>query len=148
MIWWRWDEKEKCWRPTLVPPAAAIDVGAMARLIPAGTRRWALLASGGVTVNGRPCLPMEILEDRDEVCVAGERYSFGALSPPEVITIGGDDRRIRCARCLDRLRDGDPVVRCPRCRAHHHASCWRYDVHCQKCECPTDGALWTPDSLN
>jgi hypothetical protein len=46
------------------------------------------------------------------------------------------------------LRDGDQIVRCPRCRAHHHAACWTYDVRCQKCDCPTGDAHWVPDSLN
>lgn len=149
MVWWRWDDESRCWRPTLVTLDAPFRVSDFARLIPlTGTRRWALLAGRGARVNGLPCLPMEILDDRDEVYIAGECYYFSAQSPPEVVTCAGDKKKIRCARCLGRLVDGDQIVRCPGCRAHHHASCWTYDVRCQKCPFPTDGRLWVPNSLN
>jgi hypothetical protein len=148
VIWWRWDENDKCWRPTLVPSESAFRVSDEAQLIPVGARGWALLAADGVKVNGLPCLPIEILVDRDEVYVAGAHYCFSQLSPPEVVAFVSDKKSIRCARCLERLVDGDQIVRCPSCRAHHHATCWTYDARCQKCPLPTDGAVWIPDSLN
>ena len=148
MIWWRWDDKGKCWQASLVPSEAPFRVSDEARLIPVnGTRRWALLAGDGARVNGLPCLPIEILDDRDEVCIAGQRYLFCGQSPPEVVTFSSD-KKIRCARCLGRLVEGDQIVRCPRCRAHHHAPCWPYDARCQKCTFPTDGPPWVPEPLN
>ena len=149
MIWWRWNVEGTCWQPTLVPPDAPFRVGDEARLIPvSGTRRWALLARDGAKVNGLPCLPFEILEHQDEVRIAGERYCFSAQTAAEVVTFVGTHKKIRCARCLGRLADGAPIVRCPRCGAHHHAPCWTYDTRCQKCPSPTDEALWIPESLN
>ena len=149
MIWWRWDDDGMCWRPSLVPPDSAFSIGDTARLIPvAGARRWALLAGDDARVNGLPCLPLEILDDHDEVRIAGERYYFSAQSPPEVVTFADETKKVRCARCLGRLAGGDQIVRCPGCRAHHHAGCWTYDTRCQKCATPTDGRLWVPESVN
>ena len=148
-MWWSWDKDGGCWRPKLVPPDAPFGVNGRATLFPLnGARRWALLARAGARVNGVPCLPIRILADRDEVAIAGEHFCFSMQSPPEVVGFRGVTKRIRCARCLGRLGDGDQIVRCPGCGAHHHAPCWTYDTHCQKCEFPTDGTSWVPDPLN
>jgi hypothetical protein len=148
MIWWRWDDDGQCWRPTLVPPAPHV-LDSAATLIPlSGARRWALLVRGDARVNGRPCLPFEILDHQDEVRIAGERYCFSAQSPAEVVTFADGNTRIRCARCLGRLADGDRIVRCPDCGAHHHQSCWTYDTRCQKCPSSTADAMWVPEPLN
>lgn len=149
MLWWQWDDEARCWRPTLVRPAVSLHLNGHARLVPlSDARRWALLASDGATVNGVPCLPLEVLDDRDEVSIAGARYVFSAHAPAEVAAFASEGKTIRCARCLGLLVDGDQVVRCPACRAHHHASCWSSGARCQKCPLLTDGALWVPGPLN
>jgi hypothetical protein len=149
MIWWRWDDDGRCWRPTLVRPDAAWRLGNGATLIPlSGSRRWALLARNGARVNGLPCLPCAVLNHQDEVRISGERYCFSGQTPVEVVTFGDGHKKIRCARCLGRLGDGDRIVRCPRCRAHHHAGCWTYDARCPRCSSPTDDTIWVPDPLN
>lgn len=149
MIWWRWDDHGKCWRPTLVPPDVPYRLGDDARLIPVpGSRRWALLVGNGARVNGLPCLPFEVLDHRDEVRIAGGRYCFSAQTPAEEVAFVDQNKKIRCTRCLGHLANGDRIVRCPRCRAHHHAACWTYDTRCQKCPAATDDALWVPESLN
>jgi hypothetical protein len=149
MMWWRWDDEASCWQPTLVPPTGPFEVSRGARLIPVRSgRRWALLADSTARVNGLPCLPLEVLDDRDEIRVSGEHFVFSTHSPPEVVSVTDSTRKMRCARCLGGLVEGDPIVRCPNCRAHHHASCWTYDVRCQKCSCPADGAPWVPPPLN
>ena len=153
MMWWRWNEDDKCWQPTLVPPRAPFSVNDHARLIPINdARHWALLSAGAAaSVNGRPCLPIEILDDRDEVRLAGEHFCLSTESPAEVVafdTATSARKTIRCARCQGDLVEGDPIVRCARCRAHHHASCWSYDTRCLKCGLPTSGAPWAPEPLN
>jgi hypothetical protein len=148
MIWWRWDSQQGCWQPTAVRQREPLDVNGGARLVPvAGGRRWGLLVGGNATVNGRAALPLEILDDRDEIGIGGERHSFGAQSPAEVVAFG-QAGNVRCARCLGRLGDGDRVVRCPDCTAYHHAPCWTYDAGCQKCGFLTHAALPVPDPLN
>jgi hypothetical protein len=149
VIWWRWDKEERCWKETAVSPSASFRVDAEACLISVGRgQQWALLSGPRATVNGLPCLPLEILPDRDEVSIAGEHYCFSEHAAATALAFAGDHRRIRCARCLGRLVDGDQIVRCPRCRAHYHATeCWTYDARCQKCSCPTTHAAWVPDDL-
>jgi hypothetical protein len=148
MIWWRWDAERKCWQPMIVPPAGPVDVAGGARLIPVGGKRWALIAGKGVRLNGLVPLPIEVLGDRDEIRIGDQYYAFGAQSPPEPVAFRGHKKEVRCARCLGRLADGTEIVRCPACHAYHHASCWTYDTHCQKCPFPTAGNPWTPASLN
>jgi hypothetical protein len=150
MIWWQWDDDGKCWRPTLVPPHGPWHLAERtAVVIPVtGTRRWALLAHDDAKVNGLPCLPFEVLDDQDEVRIAGKQYCFSSQTPAEVVAFVDENKNIRCARCLGRLVEGDRIIRCPGCRAHHHASCWSYDTKCQKCPSRTDDILWVPESLN
>jgi hypothetical protein len=148
VIWWHWDNEGNSWQPAILGRNAPFSVGDAAEVVPVpGTRHWALLAHHGAKVNGLPCLPIEVLADRDEVHIEREHYCFSAQAPPEVVTFDGR-KAVRCARCLGRLAGGDQVVRCSGCLAHHHASCWTYHVRCQKCESPTDGRLWVPDVLN
>lgn len=153
MMWWHWDKDDKCWRATLVPPRAAFDVGHRSRVLPfGGAHHWALLTTDpSATVNGRACLPFEVLNDRDEISLAGERFSLSEQSPAEVVAFDAKTnatKKLRCPRCLSGLVDRDQIVRCPRCGAHHHASCWSYDAQCQKCGLPTSASAWIPDPLN
>jgi hypothetical protein len=145
---WQWDKEKRRWRALQLPADTPMGVPGGAQFIPlARGRQWALLARNGAKVNGLPCLPLEILEDRDEVRIDGEHYCFSAQATAAVVSFGPAPRRIRCARCLGRLAAGDRIVLCPRCSAHHHASCWTYDARCQKCPCPTTHTAWMPDDL-
>lgn len=148
MTWWSWDKEARCWRSSLVHANAPFGVNGHARLIPLnGTRRWALLARDGVRVNGRPCLPIQILGDRDEIAIDEEHFCLSLQSPPAVVEFRANTKNIRCARCLGRLKDGDEIVRCPGCGAHHHGACWTYDARCQQCTFRTDGSAWVPDPV-
>lgn len=152
MMWWRWNSDQKCWQPTLVPPDAAFVVSDHTRLLPVSSgRHWALLtADRAASVNGRPCLPIEILDDRDEVRLDGEHFCLSTQSPADVVAFDAapNAKKICCAKCLSHLAHGDRIVRCPNCHSHHHASCWSCDSRCLKCGLPTSGALWAPDPLN
>jgi hypothetical protein len=153
MTWWRWNNEEKFWQPTLVPPDAAFVVGDHTRLLPVGSaRHWALLtADAAATVNGRPCLPIEILDDRDEVRLTGDHFCLSTHSPADPLAFSAAtaaNRNVRCARCQSDLLEGDRVVRCGHCRAYHHASCESYDARCQKCGLPMSGPAWMPDPVS
>jgi hypothetical protein len=147
MIWWSWDEEAQAWRAATPAPGEAFDAGSHLRLVQVRAGRWALLARLNARVNGRPCLPLHILADRDEVAVAGGRFCISLQSQPALVSFRAGSRKVRCARCLDQLCESDQAVKCPRCGAHHHAPCWTYDTRCQKCEFPTDGTWWTPEAV-
>jgi hypothetical protein len=146
VTWWSWDNEGRLWRPTTTL-ADGFDVAAQARLVPLRAGRWALLSRGPASVNGRPCLPLHVLADRDEVAVGGRRFCISLTSQAEVVSFRATSRRVRCARCLGVLQDGDEIVECPRCRTHRHSPCWAYDTICQTCGFTTGAASWTPDPL-
>ena len=119
-----------------------------------GTPRALLLrAAGGdeIRVNGLPPLDASVLDDRDEITVAGaaERLYFvsGELSEPFVHAAGDDD--LGCGRCMRPLA-GRLVRRCACGTLLHHApddpaaDCVGYD----RARCPGCGRVldagWTP----
>jgi hypothetical protein len=129
------------------PISAAIDLTPAARIVPLRRRPGcALLARDGVTLNGRPALPIQVLRDRDEIRAAGRAIYFTTDAIPEESTLQSATP-LRCARCLGGVAAGDRVIRCPGCRAHHHSRCWNEGGRCHKCHHPAASLSWTPEAL-
>jgi len=126
--------------------ANAVDLDAVARLVRIPGGGSALLAPITVRLNGVPCLPIQILRDRDEISTPHHLYCFTTATAAAVTFTGGCGK-MRCARCLGQLIDGESIVECPRCRAHHHADHWKYGPGCQKCNYPTTGPSWIPEAM-
>ena len=147
MIMWKWVSVEKMWRMSLLSASAAVDLDETAQVVPVSSGGCALLSRTGVRINGIPCLPIQVLADRDEIFARKNTYYFSAESPAEAVTFKACGRKMRCARCLGWLVDGDAILQCPRCNAHHHAEHWTYAPGCQKCGYPTAGLLWVPEPL-
>ncbi|MGH7560440.1 MAG: hypothetical protein ACRENB_05410 [Gemmatimonadales bacterium] len=119
---------------------------------------WAMIAGGRdrVWVNGiEPLAGMQVLEDRDEVLIAGgERIYFAADGLPRIESYSGAPEELLCPRCRQPLEAGAPAVRCPRhrCGLWHHQSaglpCWTYSPTCAQCSHPTALAAavrWQPE---
>ncbi len=121
-----------------------VDIASVARIV-RRDRRCILFARDGVTVNGLPPLPIQVLRDRDEIRAAGQTIYFTADAIPQE-SILRTSMPLRCARCLGGLAEGDRVVRCPRCLAHHHPCCW-HGAGCLKCLHPAASLAWTPEPL-
>ena len=147
MLIWKWIPAEKMWRMSLLSSKPAFDLDEDTRVVQLPGGGCALLSKAGVRLNGMPCLPFQVLGDRDEIFTRNHVYSFTAESPAEVVPFKVNERRMRCTRCLGWLKYGDPVLKCPRCGAHHHAEHWTYAPGCPKCVYPTAGLLSIPDPL-
>ena len=147
MMMWQWAPVKKMWQASVVSAKRAFELDEAARVLPLPGGGCALLAAAGVRLNGIPCLPIQVLADRDEIFTRNNTYYFSAESPAEAVPFQAGGRRMRCARCLGWLMDGDAILKCPRCGAHHHAEHWPYAPGCQKCGYPTAGLLWVPEPL-
>jgi|GEM_PF-1820550 len=124
---------------------------------------WFLLSSlrSGVLVNGLPVSAgIRLLEDGDEIRVRGSGifyFSAERAARPETFQSDSKEARsVRCPRCLREIRDGEAVVRCPRCGVlHHHLPgegypCWTYAGGCAVCGGSTslaDEPEWSPDEI-
>jgi len=127
--------------------SSPIDIASRARVIPLPHRRaCALLAREGVTVNGLAALPIQLLNDRDEIRVDGEFFYFACDGVPQESVLQSA-APLRCARCLGDLENGDRVMRCPGCVAHHHPACWFEGNGCQKCQHPARSLVWKPEAV-
>lgn len=101
---------------------------------------WVLVSAGkaGVRINGMPVfMGIRVLQDQDEICVAGERVFFSTERLAHVDAFPGDESPIFCPRCKQLIPRGSPVVRCPQCQVFHHQSeelpCWTYSNTCALC---------------
>jgi hypothetical protein len=124
---------------------------------------WLLLSPSrsGVLVNGLPVSAgIRLLEDGDEIRVSGSGiFYFSAERAARPETFRPDSKEAssaRCPRCLRTIRDGETVVRCPRCGVlHHHLlgegyACWTYADGCAVCGGSTslaDEPEWSPDEF-
>jgi hypothetical protein len=138
---------EEGWEAAPVAPGAVVELGRGAALaaFPSG-KGCALLAGGGVRLNGNECLPIEVLADRDEVRVERATFYFSACSPAAETRFAGG-RKTRCPRCQSVLAEGEAVIACPACSAPHHPACWGYAPACGGCRAVTSDGGWTPDEL-
>jgi hypothetical protein len=117
-----------------------------------------------VLVNGVPIAGgLKILEHRDEIAVAGDRFLYSEESLPEITSFQAEPgaRPLRCSLCRGSIEDGMTVVRCPRCLRLFHQSdagpdaperhCWTYSERCRHCGHPTGmtgESLWSPEKEN
>jgi hypothetical protein len=117
-----------------------------------------------VFVNGvRIAGGLKILEHRDEIAVAGERFLYSEESLPEITSFQAEPgaRLLRCSLCRGLIGDGMTVVRCPRCLRLFHQNdagpdaperhCWTYSERCRHCGHPTGllgESLWSPEKEN
>ena len=137
MLLLNWNFDTRCWEPCPIPDVG-LDLGdGMARIIQLPNGGGALLAGGGVFVNGSSALPLAILANLDEIRAGGHTWRFTSDSTEEAFEFRGSGRTVHCARCHGVLAEGARVIRCPieGCRAFHHESCYRWEraPGCQKC---------------
>ncbi len=160
---------ERHWFPTaLAGDAVALRDGALVpchgadsprvvfRRLEGAPASWALLTDDAhVRLNGMPVLlGLAVLEDRDEIRIAGRTAWFSAETLPTVASFPESATRGYCPRCKQPLEAGTPAVKCPACGLWHHASddlpCWTYAPTCSACVQPTAldaGFRWTPEDL-
>jgi len=150
MTLWFWRREAKCWERSVAETQmeSGTFLNGCARIIPLPGRSFGVLARNGVRVNGRECLPFEVLSDRDEIFAGGEAWCLSTMAPAVEAMFGAGKTQVRCARCLGALKEGEAVSVCPCCRAHYHGvDCWTYDPACAKCGHTTSGKPWVPDPL-
>jgi hypothetical protein len=155
MILWRWSEELNEWQALTLEAGKPCSLSDDCQLQPLAQRNCSLLVRGHshVRVNGIAPLPLRVLEDRDEICVAGEAFYFSIESAPEIVYFSVQDKEFYCARCKGKLEEGTLSVKCPRCSAYHHESeglcCWSYGDRCSaNCAQPTAGYSWQPEPLH
>lgn len=111
-------------------------LGTLIRFTENGVPRAALITPPGapLVLNGYPQLGVTVLEDRDEISVAGERLLFARHESPAETVFPAGGPEARCARCKAVVNPGDACVRCPACAAYHHERedlrCWTYQPTC------------------
>jgi len=130
-----------------------------AALVPWEGNKFVLVSGEeSVRVNGRS-VPggIRLLEDRDEILYNKGRVHlfFSEQSAIKVESFHPrDGKAIRCPLCGDLIREGDSVVRCPRCNLIFHQTeerpCWQSADLCPTYGCgqSTDlenQSLWCPD---
>ena len=160
-----WQLKNERWEPeVLTGPALALsgagelrvaDADAPLRLQATGKDSWVLLARpmSAVRVNGRPVVAgIRVLRDRDEIATGGARTFFSMERLARVEPFPGGEGATFCARCRQKIEQGDPAVRCPGCGTWHHQredlGCWLYSATCQLCDQATAldaGFRWEPE---
>jgi hypothetical protein len=151
MTIWTWDRATGTWVPDALPDRPYALTPAIT-LIPVGGRRYGVLASERLRVNGEPVLPLRVLEDRDELAWRGDGRCYVSLDDaPEVVPFPADAGPCRCARCGGAIAPGTPSVQCPRCGCRVHATearpCWGHGPSCAACPQPTVGRAWEPEPL-
>jgi hypothetical protein len=144
---------------SLVPGGAGLDLvegaveAASARVMPFGRQAVLLLGTGArVLVNGEPALSVAVVEERDELLVAGESLLFGSLRVTAPRPLVGEDGAQRCGRCRRLLYLGDVVIECGHCSGLHHEGlpsgeeeellCWSHGPACGVCQRARGG--WAP----
>ncbi len=123
-----------------------------------GAPRAALIAPAParVRLNGYLSLGVVVLEDRDEISVAGTRFFFAARSATAAAPFAPGRTETRCARCTRVLHAGDIAAFCAGCGAAHHEgalaapghgvlACLTYDSACGRCGRRWSDLLWTPE---
>jgi hypothetical protein len=129
------------------------ESAALARVIP--LERRAVLLGGmraRILVNGEALLGVRVLEEGDELFVAGEQIFFGAAGSSASRPVHAEDGAQRCGRCRRLLHPGDIVVECGNCEGLHHEGvpageseallCWSHAAACGLCQHDRRG--WTP----
>jgi len=93
---------------------------------------------GAVRVNGRPALPLTVLERGDEIRIDGASLFFLNETPLSVVPFapsqgnGSASAAAECTRCRGPIRPGDPAVCCPACgslymaQADRSPNCWEF----------------------
>jgi hypothetical protein len=124
---------------------------------PAGELRALVAgAAADVRINGiRLSLGIQILRDRDEICVGWEkRFYFSTERLALIEPFPGSAADTICPRCRQAVEAGHPSVQCPSCGVWHHNSgdfpCWTYSETCALCSQETaldDAYRWTPEGI-
>jgi hypothetical protein len=150
MTLWRWRRDIKRWEHEVLElrMSSAMFLNGCACLIALPGGSVGMFSHRGARVNGRECLPFEVLKDRDEISAGGDVWCLSTLAAALKTVFSKHKTQLRCARCLGVLKEGETVSLCPSCRAHYHAiDCWTYDPVCAKCRHTTSGEPWVPDPL-
>ena len=119
---------------------------------------WVLFTpvSVAVSVNGCPMLlGIRVLQDKDEIVVAGgRRFFFSNECLATIEPFPGAGQVVFCARCKQEIAKSASAVRCPGCGIWCHESdelrCWTYATACPLCDKSTAldaGYSWTPEEL-
>ena len=144
---------------SLVPSREGLDLvegtdeAALAQVMPFERQAVLLLGTGArVLVNGEPALSVAIVEERDELLVAGEPLLFGSVRATAPRAFVAEDGAQRCGRCHRVLDPGDVVIECGNCSGLHHEGvpsgeeeallCWSHATVCGMCQHDRGG--WTP----
>ena len=150
MILWTWQTEDQRWRPQAVAAGAELPLGDAARLWTAQDGGALLFAQPSVTVNGRSALPLNVIEDRDEIRVGSTTWCLSFDSAPIRERFHDAGQAIHCARCQGPLADGEATILCPQCHARYHDGelrCWTYVSTCGRCRRSTAQRVWQPDPL-
>jgi hypothetical protein len=110
---------------------------------------WALLVRGRAKLNGLAPLPLQVLNDGDEIRSLDKldqvhRVSTAARSEPLAFVPGKEE--MSCGRCRARLAVDETVISCPSCRALYHAPCFDYGP-CLTCRQSFDEAGGTGEPM-
>jgi len=146
MMLWEWDSEAR-WRITRLPDKGPFRVSHDTEILALPSEcKCVVLTRGNALVNGCSALPLQVLNDRDELRVEGKLYYFSTQSPTEVVAFAKGNDQIRCARCSVWLEDEDAVIYCSACKGAHHADCYSYAPECGSCRASTRGISWTPEA--
>ena len=97
------------------------DEAALAQVMPFEHQAVLLVGTGArVLVNGEPALTVAVVEERDELLVAGESLLFGSVHATAPRAFVAEDAAQRCGRCHRVLHPGDEMIECGNCAGRHN----------------------------
>jgi|SRR5581483_7625465 len=144
-----WRETPTGWSAVAVDGPLSVGCATIVPFVAAGSAGAVLIVAPGaaVTRNGAVPLGAAVLAARDEIVIGNDRLVFWPYAPGEPGLFDGPGGE-RCARCATALVATDVCIRCPACRAHHHATdglpCWTYDERCGACGRLRSEFAWAP----
>jgi hypothetical protein len=150
VLLWNWSFEEQKWMPTQLEPATLTRITPQLWLVPQGKARCVLLSGDGVRVNGVLTLPIQVLQDRDEIQLQDHVFYFSTESPAELGPFPNASEPLPCGRCKGQMKAGDPAVQCSCGRWYHQTgelNCYTHDSVCA-CGRSTAGFTWLPEPLS
>lgn len=100
---------------------------------------WVLIdkSNGNISINQSKIMLLQVLEHGDKIRFGEQELEYIEINiqklAPKSMLIG-----VLCPFCMQKAKQGDEIILCPRCNTLHHRDCWFGTEKCAKgCGYPT-----------